>query len=93
MLGAAGVQVGSAYLHCPESKVTAPHRAALAAAQDDLATLCKLSMRIALALEAACGPSREALGLDDWIPPGEIRRELARINEKSGEAGATAPAQ
>jgi nitronate monooxygenase len=35
MLGAAGVQVGSAYLHCPESKVSAPHRAALAAAQDD----------------------------------------------------------
>ena len=35
MLGAAGVQVGSAFLHCPESKVTAPHRAALAAAQDD----------------------------------------------------------
>jgi nitronate monooxygenase len=35
MLGAAGVQVGSAFLHCPESKVTAPHRAALAGAQDD----------------------------------------------------------
>jgi nitronate monooxygenase len=35
MLGAAGVQVGSAYLHCPESKVSAPHRAALASAQDD----------------------------------------------------------
>jgi nitronate monooxygenase len=35
MLGAAGVQVGSAYMHCPESKVTAPHRAALASAQDD----------------------------------------------------------
>jgi nitronate monooxygenase len=35
MLGAAGVQVGSAYLHCPESKVSALHRAALAAAQDD----------------------------------------------------------
>ena len=35
MLGAAGVQVGSAYMHCPESKVSAPHRAALAAAQDD----------------------------------------------------------
>ena len=31
MLGAAGVQVGSAYLHCPESKISAPHRAALAA--------------------------------------------------------------
>jgi nitronate monooxygenase len=27
-LGAAGVQIGSAYLHCPESKVLAPHRAA-----------------------------------------------------------------
>ncbi len=35
MLGAAGVQVGSAYLHCPESKVPAAHRAALSAAQDD----------------------------------------------------------
>jgi nitronate monooxygenase len=35
MLGASGVQIGSAYLHCPESKVTAPHRAALAAAQDN----------------------------------------------------------
>src|SRR5262249_51862264 len=35
MLGAAGVQVGSAFLHCPESKVTPPHRAALASAQDD----------------------------------------------------------
>ena len=35
MLGAAGVQIGSAFLHCPESKVSAPHRAALAAAKDD----------------------------------------------------------
>jgi nitronate monooxygenase len=35
MLGAAGVQMGSAYLHCPESKVTAPHRAALAVVQED----------------------------------------------------------
>ncbi len=34
MLGAAGVQIGSAYLHCPEAKISAPHRAALAAAQD-----------------------------------------------------------
>jgi nitronate monooxygenase len=35
MLGAAGVQVGSAFLHCPESKISAPHRAVLAAAKDD----------------------------------------------------------
>jgi nitronate monooxygenase len=34
-LGAAGVQLGTAYLRCPESKVIAPARAALAQAQDD----------------------------------------------------------
>lgn len=34
-LGAAGVQIGSAYLRCPEAKVSAPHRAALRSASDD----------------------------------------------------------
>ncbi len=34
-LGAAGVQIGSAYLRCPESKVSAPARVALAQARDD----------------------------------------------------------
>jgi len=34
-LGASGVQIGSAYLRCPESKVSAPARAALASARDD----------------------------------------------------------
>ena len=34
-LGASGVQIGSAYLRCPESKVIAPARAALAQASDD----------------------------------------------------------
>jgi len=34
-LGAAGVQIGTAYLRCPESKVTAAARAALARAGDD----------------------------------------------------------
>ena len=34
-LGASGVQIGSAYLRCPESRVIAPARAALAAAGDD----------------------------------------------------------
>src|SRR5262245_48928752 len=34
-LGAAGVQIGSAFLHCPESEISAPHRAALRAARDD----------------------------------------------------------
>jgi nitronate monooxygenase len=34
-LGAAGVQIGTAYLRCPESRVIAAARAALAHAQDD----------------------------------------------------------
>ena len=34
-LGAAAVQIGSAYLHCPESKIMPPHRAALKNAADD----------------------------------------------------------
>jgi nitronate monooxygenase len=34
-LGAAGVLIGSAYLRCPESKVSAPARVALAQAMDD----------------------------------------------------------
>jgi nitronate monooxygenase len=34
-LGAAGVYVGTAYLHCPESKISAPHRAALKTVPDD----------------------------------------------------------
>lgn len=33
MLGAAGVQIGSAYLHCPESKIAAPHRTLLRSAR------------------------------------------------------------
>jgi nitronate monooxygenase len=34
-LGAAGVQIGTAYLRCPEAKVSAPARSALARALDD----------------------------------------------------------
>ena len=34
-LGAAGVQIGTAYLRCPESKLIAPARVALAQARDD----------------------------------------------------------
>ena len=42
VLGAAGVQIGSAYLHCPESKISAPHRAALKDAADDGTALTNL---------------------------------------------------
>ena len=38
-LGASGVQIGSAYLRCPESKVSPPARALLAEARDDSTVL------------------------------------------------------
>ncbi len=41
-LGAAAVQVGTAYLFCPQAKVSAPHRAALRAARDDASVLTNL---------------------------------------------------
>jgi nitronate monooxygenase len=34
-LGASSVQIGSAYLLCPEAKISTPHRAALKSARDD----------------------------------------------------------
>jgi nitronate monooxygenase len=42
MLGAAAVQVGTAYLLCPEAKTSAVHRAALKAARDDATALTNL---------------------------------------------------
>ncbi len=39
VLGAAGVQVGTAYLFTPEAKVSALHRAALKSARDDMTAL------------------------------------------------------
>jgi nitronate monooxygenase len=41
-LGASGVQIGSAFLHCPEAKISAPHRAALKSAHDDGTALTNL---------------------------------------------------
>ncbi|HEY6023892.1 MAG TPA: nitronate monooxygenase family protein [Pseudolabrys sp.] len=38
-LGAAGVQIGTAFLFCPEAKTLPPHRAALRAARDDSTVL------------------------------------------------------
>jgi nitronate monooxygenase len=39
ILGAAAVQIGSAFLHCPESKILPPHRAALKTAGDQSTVL------------------------------------------------------
>jgi nitronate monooxygenase len=41
-LGAAGVQIGTAFLHCPEAKISAPHRKALAEAGDASTTLTNI---------------------------------------------------
>jgi nitronate monooxygenase len=41
-LGAAGVQVGTAYMFCPESKISAPHRAALKTSRSDATALTNL---------------------------------------------------
>jgi nitronate monooxygenase len=41
-LGAAGVQIGTAYLFCPESKIPPLHRAALSDADDDSTALTNL---------------------------------------------------
>ena len=38
-LGASGVQIGTGYLRCPEAKISAPHRAALASARADSSVL------------------------------------------------------
>ena len=41
-LGAAGVQMGTAYLWCPEAKISTAHRAALKSARDDGTALTNL---------------------------------------------------
>jgi nitronate monooxygenase len=41
-LGASAVQIGTAYLFCPEAKIVAPHRAALKAAFDDDTVLTRV---------------------------------------------------
>jgi len=38
-LGASGVQIGTAYLRCPEAKISAPYRSALASARADSSVL------------------------------------------------------
>jgi nitronate monooxygenase len=42
MLGASAVQIGTAFLFCPEAKISAPYRAALKQARDDGSALTNL---------------------------------------------------
>jgi len=41
-LGASGVQIGTAYLHCPEAKISTPHRVALKSSRDDATAITNL---------------------------------------------------
>lgn len=41
-LGASAVQIGTAYLFCPEARISAPHLAALKAARDDATALTNI---------------------------------------------------
>src|SRR5262249_21939581 len=41
-LGAAGAYVGTAYLHCPEAKISKPHREALRTSQGDNTAITNL---------------------------------------------------
>jgi nitronate monooxygenase len=67
-LGAAGVQIGSAYLSCPESKITALHRAALAQATDDASVITNvMTGRPARGLFNRV--MREAGPISDIVPP------------------------
>jgi nitronate monooxygenase len=61
-LGAAGVQIGSAYLWCPEARISAPHRAkAEAQGSGDFSPMW----------------AGQAAGLGRALPAGELTRRLA----------------
>jgi nitronate monooxygenase len=76
-LGAAGVQIGTAYLWCPEAKISAPHRAALKSARDDGTALTNLMTgrpargfvnRVAAGALAPLRAKAEAQGSGDFSP-------------------------
>jgi nitronate monooxygenase len=67
-LGAAGVQIGTAYLRCPEATTSALHRAALAAARDDATRIANVyTGRPARGLENRF--MRELGPLNEAVPP------------------------
>src|SRR6266446_883254 len=68
-LGAAGVQIGTAYLWCPEAKISAPHRAALKSARE-VGPISEVAPEFPLAA-GALAPLRakaEAQGSGDFSP-------------------------
>ncbi|HKN09535.1 MAG TPA: nitronate monooxygenase, partial [Pseudomonadota bacterium] len=65
-LGAAGVQIGSAYLRCPEAKISAPYRAALTSACGTTAVTNLMTSRPARAIVNRL--MRELGPLSDEVP-------------------------
>ena len=82
-LGAAGVQIGSAYLRCPESKVIAPARAALAQAHDDSTVITNV-MTGRPARGVANRVMREVGPISPDAPAFPARRDRARTAEGGG---------
>ncbi len=94
-LGAAGVQIGSAYLRCPESKVIAPARIALAQARDDSTFITNVmtgrpARGVANRVMREVGPiSADAVRMGREMPAAELTRALAgaalaRLSQMAG---------
>jgi nitronate monooxygenase len=86
-LGAAGVQIGTAYLRCPEAKTSAPHRAALASADADATVMTNvMSGRPARAVVNRL--MREVGPLSDLAPEFPLAAgALAPLRAKAEAAG------
>jgi nitronate monooxygenase len=86
-LGASAVQVGTAYLRCTESRITAPHRRALAEARDDSTRITNLftgrrARGIVNRLMRELGP------IDQSAPPFPLAAAaLAALRAKAEAAG------
>jgi nitronate monooxygenase len=89
-LGACGVQVGTAYLYCPEVKIAAPHRAAMQAARDDATALTNvMSGRPARAFINRI--MREVGPISDVVPEFPLAAgALAPLRAKAEAAGSGA---
>jgi nitronate monooxygenase len=89
-LGACGVQVGTAYLYCPEAKIAAPHRAAMQAARDDATALTNvMSGRPARAFINRI--MREVGPISDVVPEFPLAAgALAPLRAKAEAAGSGA---
>jgi len=87
MLGAAAVQLGTAFLFCPEAKILPPHRAALRAARDvDTVVTNVFSGRPARALVNRA--IRELGPISDIVPEFPLASgALAPLNAKAQERG------